>query len=165
MVFRRCRSIVVCDAGADPEYAYEDLGNAVRKIRVDLGIPIEFPEPMPMSPARKPTGEHDGRHCAIGKIRYSAIDGTLPENDGVLVYIKASLDGDEPADVLHYASKDPRFPHQPTPDQFFDEAQFESYRRLGLHIVEKIVEMPGRTCKLDLCDFIASAREYAKVKH
>lgn len=165
MVFRRCRSIVVCDAGEDPEYTYEDLGNAVRKIRVDLGIPIEFPERMPMSPARKPTADYDGRHCAIGQIRYSAIDGTAVEDDGVLIYIKASLSGDEPADVLHYASKDPRFPHQPTPDQFFDEAQFESYRRLGLHIVEKIVEKQGRTGKLDLREFIASAREYAAVTH
>jgi hypothetical protein len=28
------------------------------------------------------------------------------------------------------------FPHQTTADQFFDESQFESYRRLGMHIRE-----------------------------
>ncbi|MGH8644661.1 MAG: hypothetical protein ACREX4_09470 [Gammaproteobacteria bacterium] len=37
----------------------------------------------------------------------------------------------EPTDVLHYASTDANFPHQTTVDQFFDEPQFESYRRLG----------------------------------
>ena len=31
---------LVSDAGADPSGTFDDLGNAVRKIRVDLGIPI-----------------------------------------------------------------------------------------------------------------------------
>jgi hypothetical protein len=53
---------------------------------------------------------------------------------GTLIYIKASLSGDEPADVLQYAALHPEFPHQNTADQFFDESQFESYRRLGYHI-------------------------------
>ena len=30
------------EAGADPDYQFEDLGNAVRKIRLDQGVPIEF---------------------------------------------------------------------------------------------------------------------------
>jgi hypothetical protein len=42
MVRRRCRFIVVVDAGCDPEFAFEDLGNAVRKIEIDLGVPIQF---------------------------------------------------------------------------------------------------------------------------
>jgi hypothetical protein len=31
----------VCDAGNDGGFAFEDLGNAIRKIRIDFGIPIE----------------------------------------------------------------------------------------------------------------------------
>ncbi len=42
MVRRRCRLIVVVDAGCDPDFAFEDLGNAVRKIYIDLGIRITF---------------------------------------------------------------------------------------------------------------------------
>ena len=42
MVRRRCRLIVLVDAGCDPDFAFEDLGNAVRKIYIDLGIPINF---------------------------------------------------------------------------------------------------------------------------
>ena len=38
MVRRRCRFIVVSDAGCDPDFVFEDLGNAVRKIAIDLGI-------------------------------------------------------------------------------------------------------------------------------
>ncbi len=37
MVRRRCRFIVVSDAGCDPDFVFEDLGNAVRKIAIDLG--------------------------------------------------------------------------------------------------------------------------------
>ena len=32
MLRRRCRFIVVIDAGCDPDFTFEDLGNAVRKI-------------------------------------------------------------------------------------------------------------------------------------
>ena len=42
MVRRRCRLIVLVDAGCDPDFAFEDLGNAVRKIYIDLGIRITF---------------------------------------------------------------------------------------------------------------------------
>jgi hypothetical protein len=42
MVRRRCRYIVVIDAGCDKEFAFEDLGNAVRKISIDLGVTITF---------------------------------------------------------------------------------------------------------------------------
>ena len=42
MVMRRCHRIVVVDGGADPKFELEDLGNAVRKVRIDLGIQIEF---------------------------------------------------------------------------------------------------------------------------
>ena len=42
MVRRRCRFIVAIDAGCDPDFAFEDLGNAVRKIFIDLGIRIQI---------------------------------------------------------------------------------------------------------------------------
>jgi hypothetical protein len=136
MVLRRCRLIIVSDAGADPTFAYEDLGNAIRKIRIDLGISIDFARPMPMLQHAKLTEGRTAHHCAIGTICYSTIDPGAPR--GTLIYIKPSLSGDEPIDVLQYASQNSSFPHQPTPDQFFDESQFESYRRLGLHIVERL---------------------------
>jgi hypothetical protein len=57
---------------------------------------------------------------------------------GTLLDIKASLTGDEPADVLNYARAHTRFPHQSTIDQFFTESQFESYRILGYHVGRKV---------------------------
>ena len=59
---------------------------------------------------------------------------------GWLLYLKSSLTGDEPADVIEYRSRNKDFPHQSTGDQFFSESQFESYRRLGLHIVGETFE-------------------------
>jgi len=44
MIRRGCRNIVALDSGCDPDFTYEDLGNALRKIRIDLKIPIEFDE-------------------------------------------------------------------------------------------------------------------------
>jgi len=51
--------------------------------------------------------------------------------------------GDEPADVLQYARANRPFPQQTTADQFFDEAQWESYRMLGYHIAFDVLG-PGR---------------------
>ena len=65
------------------------------------------------------------------------------EARGWLLYLKSSLTGDEPADVIEYRSGNPDFPHQSTGDQFFSESQFESYRRLGLHILREAFEGGG----------------------
>jgi len=137
MVLRRCKTIVVVDGSQDNPYSFEDLGNAVRKIRVDLGIPIEFGSGMPMYGAR----DIRNRYCTVGKIHYYCVDGKdlAGKNlEGTIVYIKACLNGSEPNDVLHYASSAPDFPQQGTEQLWFDESQFESYRRLGTHVVEQI---------------------------
>ena len=68
------------------------------------------------------------RSWVVGEIYY-------PEGGtGVLVYVKPSLSSSVPIDVMSYGIMNPAFPHESTADQFFDDAQFESYRRLGLHI-------------------------------
>jgi hypothetical protein len=130
MVARRCRIIVVSDAGSDPGYTFDDLANAVRRIRLDLGVPIIFP---PIDITKQGQGAGNP-HAAIGRIRYAVVDGAEAP-DGIIVYIKATLSGDEPVDVKNFAASDPAFPHDSTANQFFDEARFESYRMLGFHSV------------------------------
>lgn len=131
MVRRRCRKILVVDASADPGLGYGDLQDAIRKIRIDLGISIEFDE----------RDFESQRRYRVGTIRYR--DADPGGKDGVLCYLKPGVFGDEPLDVLCYAALSREndgteaFPHQTTADQFFDEAQFESYRMLGYHMVEK----------------------------
>ena len=130
MVLRRCKLILVIDAGQDSDYVFEDLGNAIRKIRIDLGIPIDIKIASPKK------SEGTINHCAFGSINYSAIDG--PGRDGSFIYIKPLVTGDEPPDVANYAAAHPEFPHESTADQWFGESQLESYRLLGLHAVEVI---------------------------
>ncbi|MGH8092312.1 MAG: patatin-like phospholipase family protein [Chthoniobacterales bacterium] len=149
MVLRRCRFILAIDAGQDFDYVFEDLGNAIRKIRIDLGIPIEIKVVSP-----KKAGGVIPR-CAFGTIRYSAVDQAT--SDGSLIYIKPTIFGDEPPDVFNYAAAHPEFPHEPTTDQWFSESQLESYRLLGLHAVESICG-EGFTPK-DLPLFFAQVKE------
>ena len=129
MVMRRCRQIVVVDGGCDAHYSYEDLGNALRKIRIDFGIDIDFPNDFIAGLRKKE------KRCAVARIRYSAA-GDGP--DGTLLYIKPVITGDESPDVLTYRSTSPTFPHESTSDQWFTEAQTESYRMLGLYTVESM---------------------------
>ena len=138
MVLRRCRSIVVLDAGCDEEFTYDDLGNALRKIRIDHGIPIEFDGPM-MQPLREPMMQPSRappKRCALARIRYSVVDEGAA--DGWLLYIKPICTGNEPPDVDTYRRSHPEFPHQSTNNQWFDESQTESYRMLGLASIEDI---------------------------
>ena len=73
----------------------------------------------------------------VGDITYANGD------HGTLLYLKASVTGDEPADILEYKSREPAFPHHSTlADQFFDESQFESYRKLGFHIAHTALSQP-----------------------
>ncbi|MDQ6663230.1 MAG: patatin-like phospholipase family protein [Acidobacteriota bacterium] len=146
MVLRRCHYIVVVDSGCDPNYKFEDLGNAIRKIRIDLGIPIEFPSIEISSWPDQEKLNKKGGHYAIGRICYGCVDPNAP--DGRILYIKPTLNGNEPRDVLHYASTDASFPHQPTTDQSYNESQFESYRRLGHHTIEELAHFDERPLPL-----------------
>jgi hypothetical protein len=156
MVLRRCHYIVVSDAGQDPLCSFADLGEAVRKIRIDLGIPIEFTDPISIF-ARSDLSEQNlrGRVCALGKIKYSAVDGAGIE-DGELVYIKPACYGEEPRDIYEYFKNHEKFPHEPTSDQFFSESQFESYRMLGIHSMDKVC--PGSVS--DFESFLQGVRKY-----
>jgi len=133
MVLRRCRYIVVSDASADPECAFDDLGAALRKIRIDFGIPITIQKMFIRS-----RNSQDGAYCAIGSIEYSKIDGGCDERNGTLIYIKPAFYGEGPTDVFNYAQQSRTFPHETTADQFFSESQFESYRMLGTYIMATI---------------------------
>ena len=153
MVLRRCRYIVVSDAGADPTFSFDDLGNAIRKIRTDLGIPIDVYD-MKMEPRGDKGQLSEGRFVAQAHIRYSVIDRGAKE-DGTLIYIKAGVykDDDLPRDIYNYAQESMLFPHEPTSDQFFSESQFESYRALGRYAVNELCGErvpPERTARIPI---------------
>ena len=132
MVRRRCHLIILSDAGCDPKVAFEDLGNAVRKISIDLNTTIDFKE-LRMA-ARQTTlssNPLDQAYFALATIQYHE-PGAKP---GLLLYIKPGYHGSEPASVRGYAASHPAFPHETTGDQWFGESQFEAYRALGEYVI------------------------------
>ncbi|HEY4561799.1 MAG TPA: hypothetical protein VIJ36_02415, partial [Thermoanaerobaculia bacterium] len=154
--------IVIVDAEQDTDFEFGGLANLIRKSRLDFGAEVELLDGSeldellgegselrryigPLEELRR--GLWEGKtlkeadrtglsrtHAALARVTYGS-----PGCKTRLIYIKPSLTGDEPEDVLEYHRSHPDFPHEPTSDQFFDEAQWESYRRLGDHIAEKLL--------------------------
>lgn len=139
---RHCKLIVAVDAEADPALTFGAFLKLQRYARIDFGALLDLPwqairdhslavnkavaakEPMPRS----------GPHIAIGTIRYG------PSKEGILVYVKSSLTGDEADYIIDYKMRNPNFPHETTGDQFFGEEQLEVYRALGFHVMRLFLE-------------------------
>jgi choline dehydrogenase-like flavoprotein len=148
LIRRRVPRIVLCDASADPSYRFDDLANLIRKVRIDFGAEIrplsddelaalQLPNEARASlggleqlrPACDETGRFVGpatRRAALFRVRY----GAEPRGSWLL-YLKATVPPDASPDVRNYHASHPEFPHESTGDQFFDEEQWESHRRLG----------------------------------
>ena len=60
--------------------------------------------------------------------------------EGILLYVKASVTGDEADYVLDYERRYPNFPHESTADLFFSEEQMEAYRALGFHAMSRALD-------------------------
>ena len=131
LIRRRLDEIIVIDAEGDPSAPTGNLGELVRKARQDYGAEIEFERgagaPFGDYDALKPGADGFGDACAVrGVVRYPGTDRVSR-----LLYIRPVLSADDPPDVIRYRADNPSFPYQSTTDQFFDEAQWESYRKLG----------------------------------
>ncbi|HXJ15462.1 MAG TPA: hypothetical protein VNH19_24580, partial [Candidatus Limnocylindrales bacterium] len=116
LVRRRCRFIVICDSEEDGKLRFSGIGMAIRKCRIDFGAEINL-DLRPLEQVGET--EFSTSHCVTGTIRYPED----PENAGIVVYIKSSLTGDEPCDVLNYKKEHPSFPHDTTANQWFTESQ------------------------------------------
>ena len=143
LVRRRCRYVIVCDGEEDGDRRFEGLATAIRHCRVDFGVEIDID--LSALRTRDACG-HTAAHAALGTITYP--DQPTPGTGAAvpraqLLYLKATLTGHEPADVLEYAHQNPTFPHQSTSDQFFSENQFESYRQLGYFAAARLFEVPA----------------------
>jgi hypothetical protein len=176
---RRCRVIIAVDAEADPQMAFGSFNTLERYALIDLGVRINLPweeiaieslatgqaidkagdvspEPMACRAGGKVTKapdcadgkagavpKHRGPHCAIGEISYPS------GHKGILVYIKASLTGDENDYIFDYKRRYSAFPHETTLDQWFTEEQFEAYRALGFHAAFNLFDRSDKFAHLD----------------
>lgn len=153
---RRLDLIVLCDCGADPEYRFEDLANLIRLARLDLNLEIEADEGYfgheRFADLNKVLGKYEDfltgtvledktskskladDQCALLFNVFNRDDDSKPRKlVCVLLVIKPNIIPRVSDDVRFYSVTHPSFPNEPTIDQFFDEAQFESYRQLGLN--------------------------------
>jgi len=159
---RRVSLIVLCDCGADPRYQFGDLANLIRLARIDLGLEIVvdgaaaedpllggvFGTPADFPPqargagsneAGDKTGDKTGDKCALLLNVYRAGEPAAARSPVArIVLLKPCPLAGAPADVRQYGASHPAFPQEPTSDQFFDEAQWESYRELGFAIGQRV---------------------------
>lgn len=145
---RKVKLIVICDCGCDPEYQFDDLSNLVRLARIDHNVEIRedtgvFQDSIlrqvfgSLADFRNPPTTRNTR-CAVLLNVYPCAGQECTAEEGELpcriLVLKPRLIASLAPDVQNYARTNPDFPNQTTIDQFFDEAQFESYRQLGLSI-------------------------------
>ena len=165
LVRRRCKVIVVCDAGSDPGFKFADLGNAIERVRADFGVLIDLsgehlnalvpPKGDPAVVDDRPVNAERGFLLApicypVDADKSASHETRCPGEEGVLIYIKTTLVPGLPADVYAYKAAHNSFPDQSTVDQFFDEKQFEAYRELGFKVVHHLLEMMREPSNNDL---------------
>lgn len=138
---RGVRVIVVCDDGCDPAYRFGDLANLIRLARIDFRVEIEVDKDV--TDEKHPLGKifgvpadftaEAGTHdkCAILLNVYHDENTERDTPDCRIILLKPRLIRAAPLDVCEYRHAHPDFPQETTADQFFDEAQWESYRSLG----------------------------------
>jgi hypothetical protein len=100
---RRCRLIIVIDAEADPDFDATSLVQVGRFARIDMNVMIRMNWKPIRTRSRAVSEEirnkewktESGPHVAVGLIDYPPAAGGTEREKGVLVYIKASVTGDE----------------------------------------------------------------------
>lgn len=130
LVRRRCRFIVISDAGADPDTSLSDLGRAIQRVRADFDAEVMLSAD---ELVRRTADGMAERADVWGRVRYA--DGS----EGQILYLRAALCPGLSVDIYAYWRRNPSFPNQTTADQFFDEMQFDSYRQLGLELMTAIL--------------------------
>lgn len=140
---RRVKLMVVVDAGADPNFEFGDLQNALHLAQEDFGVSVRFtPSIDALIPREQkdelfPPGLKTAPHgVTLGTFYYEGDD-----TPGYLFLIKTTLIKDMSMRVKGYKGANPTFPDESTGDQFFDDDQFEAYRVLGAQIAEELFDI------------------------
>jgi hypothetical protein len=183
LVERGCRFIVMVDCGADPQPScFQDLGDAIRRCRIDFGAEVH----LNLDPLIENKKQNATQYFVVGEIKYSRehakalcmkLDAKenskkdIAARTGTIIYFKPTILGKEDADVRQYSIENDFFPQQSTANQWFGEAQFESYRHLGQSYAKeafeklKAVERINRKIRLSAKDVEAVFAEmYDKFK-
>ncbi|HEV7401325.1 MAG TPA: patatin-like phospholipase family protein [Chthoniobacteraceae bacterium] len=146
LIRRQVPFIIAVDGDEDSEFSWPGTAELKRTVASDFGATFDFIEPTGLSDAglppwiagwlktaglgsREQIGKPGGRHAILARVTY-----TGSARVSWILILKASLTGDESIDILANQKVHPAFPFEPTSNQFFDEAQYDSYRALGEHV-------------------------------
>jgi hypothetical protein len=152
---RRSRLIICIDGGGDTPPLAGGLTDAMRLAEYELGVTITLSTDGPyavdnIAPGSGKLSEPEHALASlkqrvtkstvvVGTISYPPAAG-LGELEGVLIFAKAVLWERCPYWLLTYAAAQPRFPHDPTSDQWFNEGQFAAYTELGRIMAEQVMQ-------------------------
>lgn len=151
---RRCKFILVSDNGQDAQFLFTDLEIFIRTVRIDLGFEISV---VNEDDTIEYVGQNASHHffnidgadwrskaSGTGGKAFALLLKARPicdkkagrpsvEDDftAQIIWVKPRIFDGISTDIASYAAQNAPFPHQTTINQFFDAAQWESYRRLG----------------------------------
>ncbi|CAN5484990.1 hypothetical protein BH10PSE17_BH10PSE17_03560 [soil metagenome] len=142
LLSEQCKVIVMADCGADPRYAFGDLENLVRKARIDLQAEITFLKPKVLDAKTASRDDLEITQIFGSLNQLSSVDSSAclalasvlyrnTTKSGYMVIVKPNMCQRVPVDLVNFKADNPLFPQEPTTDQFFSEAQWESYYQLG----------------------------------
>lgn len=165
LVRREVRLIVASDCGADPDFAFEDLQNCIRRCAQDFGADFDFDVPgggclsdlIAINANGQPAVTFP-RNLAQPAKREGYIVGRVTYASGAmatLVYIKSTMIEGLSIATKGYRGAHSQFPDQTTADQFFDDKQFEAYRELGYRTGEAMLD-DKELCLASLIDTVTS---------
>ncbi len=125
---RRPRAVIVLDGTGDAEDQFPVLGDVIATARMDDQVTIRLnPAPLFRGGRDNPLQSH-----VVGEARYADCDTVTK-----IVYIRCVLPRDASWDLRSYRLRNPDFPSTLQRFEMFDEFDFEAYRELGHHLVDR----------------------------
>ena len=101
----------------------------------ERGGQAKFAQTMALFGSLNDLASDTGSAClAMARVTYSGDPGPK----GFLILIKPNISSGLPVDLVNFKAQNPAFPQETTADQFFSEAQWESYSQLGYFLGEKL---------------------------
>jgi hypothetical protein len=151
---RKLQLIVACDNGCDPGYQFQDLANLVRLARIDFNLDVEVDTEIAshetLGTVFGVPADFDGKSivkdkCALLlRASQSSAPGPRTKPCTYILLLKPRIIQSSSIDITEYWKAYPAFPQQSTAEQFFDEAQWESYRDLGYRMGIKVFGSPAQ---------------------
>lgn len=130
-LLRRGCTRIYCFDGGGGRGIGAALGDAIALARSELRIDIAV-DPEDMAALEPDENGISATDHVVADIHYPDDDGyPSREPTGKLIYARQLLTAAAPQDVHAHARNNPKFPHDPTSDQFLTDQAFESYRALG----------------------------------